>query len=131
MVACSILVVDDEPEIRELLQILLSGAGHSVTCAKDGRDGSRAMKTQAFDIVITDLLMPERDGLQFIADLRTNHPGVRIVAMSGGGHIAREQYLKLAKAFGAHVLLDKPFEAKTVLDAIEAAGKQVREAPKP
>ena len=125
MVACSILVVDDEPEIRELLRILLTGAGHAVLCATDGRAAAKVMEDHAIDLVITDLLMPERDGLEFIEDVRKNHPDVRIIAMSGGGHIARENYLKLAKGFGAHVLLEKPFEPKVVLEAIEA----IRTAP--
>jgi CheY-like chemotaxis protein len=123
MVACSILIVDDEPEIRELLRILLSGEGHTVACASDGKDGARAMAAQPFDLVLTDLLMPERDGLEFISDIVRDYPAVHIIAMSGGGHIARDSYLKIAKGFGAHVLLQKPFDLATVLEAVEVVQK--------
>ena len=71
-------------------------------------------------MVITDLLMPERDGLEFITELRKKYPKVKIIAMSGGGHIARDSYLRIAKTFGAHFLLEKPFNQSDVLGAVEA-----------
>src|ERR1022692_834741 len=83
MAASSILIVDDEPGIRELLAMILEAAGHSVAAAKDGVEA------------------------------------VKIIAMSGGGHIARESYLRIARNFGAHYLLEKPFSQSGVLDAIE------------
>jgi len=123
MGAYSILIVDDEPQVRDLLQLMLQDAGHTTVTAADGREAVDMMASRKFDIVLTDLLMPERDGLEFIADIRKNHPAVRIVAMSGGGHIARDSYLRIAKGFGAHVLLPKPFDHAAVIGAIEAAGR--------
>ena len=120
MLACSILVVDDEPGIRELLGMMLESAGHSVCSAEDGIQAPKMMASQKFDIVITDLLMPERDGLEFITETRKKYPAVKIIAMSGGGHIARDSYLRIAKNFGAHFLLEKPFSQSGVLGAIEA-----------
>ena len=120
MLACSILVVDDEPGIRELLGMMLESAGHSVSSAEDGIQAPKMMASQKFDIVITDLLMPERDGLEFITETRKKYPAVKIIAMSGGGHIARDSYLRIAKNFGAHFLLEKPFSQSGVLGAIEA-----------
>ncbi|HZZ19422.1 MAG TPA: response regulator [Opitutaceae bacterium] len=120
MPACSILVVDDEPGIRELLTLMLEAAGHSVITAEDGMQAPKVLANQSVDIVITDLLMPERDGLEFITEVRRKFPKVKIIAMSGGGHIARDSYLRIAKNFGAHVLLEKPFSQSGVLGAIDA-----------
>lgn len=80
----------------------------------------KVLANQSVDIVITDLLMPERDGLEFITEVRRKFPKVKIIAMSGGGHIARDSYLRIAKNFGAHVLLEKPFSQSGVLGAIDA-----------
>jgi DNA-binding NtrC family response regulator len=123
MAACSILVVDDEPGIRELLCMILETAGNRVSSAKDGNEASKVMASTPVDVVITDLLMPECDGLEFITEIRKKFPGVRIIAMSGGGHVARDSYLRIAKNFGAHFLLEKPFSQAGVMDAIEAVQK--------
>lgn len=123
MPACSILVVDDEPGIRELLCMMLEAAGNTVAAAKDGNEASKMMAAGAIDVVITDLLMPERDGLEFITEIRKKFPAVRIIAMSGGGHVARDSYLRIAKTFGAHFLLEKPFTQANVLDALELVRK--------
>jgi len=120
MPPCSILVVDDEPGIRELLSMMLEAAGHTVVSAEDGIQAPKVLASQAVQVVITDLLMPERDGLEFIAEVRKKFPKVKIIAMSGGGHIARDSYLRIAKNFGAHVLLEKPFSQSGVLGAIDS-----------
>ena len=121
MSAYSILVVDDEPELRELLLLVLKQAGHTAVGAADGHEAGLAIAGQPFDIVMTDLIMPERDGLEFIAEVRNKYPDVRIIAMSGGGHIARDSYLRIAQGFGAHAILEKPFENKELFSAIETA----------
>lgn len=120
MPACSILVVDDEPGIRELLALMLEGAGHTVVAAEDGMQAPKLLEAHKIDVVITDLLMPERDGLEFITEVRKQHPEVKIIAMSGGGRIARDSYLRIAKNFGAHLLLEKPFNQSSVLAAVES-----------
>jgi CheY-like chemotaxis protein len=119
MPPCSILVVDDEPGIRELLCLMLEAAGHTVVAAEDGVQAPKVLASQPIQVVITDLLMPERDGLEFITEIRKKFPAIKIIAMSGGGHIARDSYLRIAKNFGAHVLLEKPFSQSGVLGAIE------------
>ena len=91
MPACSILVVDDEPLLRGFVQQMLERAGHRVASAEDGRKASEQMQQQPFDLVVTDLLMPERDGIELIDELRRQYPSVRIVAMSGGGRIGRDE----------------------------------------
>ena len=115
----SILVVDDDAAVRQLIKHTLDGAGYRVTCAEDGRAATKAMAQARFDLVITDLLMPERDGLELIEDLRRRHPGVRIIAMSGGGRIAPEEYLQIAKGLGANGVMGKPFYPKQLLSAID------------
>jgi CheY-like chemotaxis protein len=120
MPACSILVVDDEPGIRELLSMMLEAAGHTVMSAEDGIQAPKLLATHPVEVIITDLLMPECDGLEFITEVRKKYPAIKIIAMSGGGHIARESYLRIAKNFGAHFLLAKPFSQAGVLGAIEA-----------
>jgi len=119
MPASTILIVDDEPGIRELLGMILEAAGHSVVSAEDGVEAPKIMASRNIEIVITDLLMPERDGLEFISEIRSKYPKVKIIAMSGGGHIARDSYLRIARNFGAHYLLEKPFSQAGVLGAID------------
>ena len=123
MAACSILVVDDEPAIRDLLVIMLETSGHTVSTAEDGVQAPKIMASQPIDVVITDLLMPERDGLEFISEIRKKFPKVKIIAMSGGGHIARDSYLRIAKTFGAQFLLEKPFNQAGVMEALETVLK--------
>src|SRR5438046_8540778 len=107
MKSCSILIVDDEPELRDLISCVLTEAGHKVSCAENGVEAGKAYANQQFDVVLTDVIMPEKDGMQVIGDLRRKHPEIRIIAMSGGGHVSRDQYLKIAKGLGAHGVLEK------------------------
>jgi DNA-binding NtrC family response regulator len=119
MKPCSILVIDDEPALREILSQVLTGAGHRVVGAGNGKEASKALATSAFDVVLTDVIMPEKDGMQVISEVRKKYPEVRIIAMSGGGHVSRDQYLKIAKGLGAHAVLEKPFANQKLLDTIE------------
>jgi len=123
MKAWSILVVDDEPSILALVSRALQKRGHTIATAGDGVEAGRVVSSQAFDLVLTDLLMPDKDGIQVIAELRRKFPAVKIIAMSGGGHIPQDQYLKIAKGLGAHALLDKPFtidQLYAVVDSVLA-----------
>lgn len=116
-----ILVIDDETDICDMIKLLLERAGHEVLCMTDGRAALRLLDEQMFDVVITDMLMPDRDGLEIMADLRRKHPGVRIIASSGGGRISSDSYLQIARKSGAHALLAKPFTHKELLTSIDAA----------
>jgi DNA-binding response OmpR family regulator len=111
-------VVDDEAELRDIVGRVLIGAGHQVTCAANGEEASRALSGQDFDVILTDVIMPEKDGMQVIVEARRTRPAMRIVAMSGGGHVGREQYLKMAKSLGAHAVLEKPFGGDELIAAI-------------
>ena len=121
MSSCSILLVDDEEELRDLLRHVLERAGYLVTCAKNGIDASLAITGGSFDVVVTDMLMPERDGFELIAEIKENHPTVKIVAISGGGLIGRDEHLPMARGVGADVLLRKPFAHHALLSAVDRA----------
>lgn len=116
----TILVVDDEPSIVELVSRALRKRGDTIVSAGNGVEAGRIVTQQAFDLVMTDLLMPDKDGIQVITELRRKFPAVKIIAMSGGGHITQDQYLKIAKGLGAHALLEKPFAIDQLYAAVDS-----------
>lgn len=119
MNSLSILVADDEDSIRSLLEHFLKGAGHSVIAVSNAREACEAMTKQTFDLVITDVLMPDGDGLDLITELKKTQPRARILAMSGGGrYLEGSDYLKLAKGLGAHSAMMKPFTWQQLQEAI-------------
>jgi len=122
------LVIDDEADICEMTKLLLERSGHEVTCTTDSRSAARLLKEQAFDAVITDMLMPDKDGLEVMADLRHHHPGVRIIASSGGGRVSSDSYLHIARKSGAHALLSKPYTLQELLACVEEAFRPVAPA---
>src|SRR5208282_4812875 len=105
----SILVVDDDDLMRSALHTTLSDAGYAVVGAADGRSAIKAFDHVAFDLVVTDLIMPETDGLELIAFLKKRHPSIPVVAISGGGLMRADYNLKFARALGAKAILLKPF----------------------
>jgi DNA-binding NtrC family response regulator len=110
MASLTILVADDEENIRHFLRQLLAAAGHTVMDVGSAREASEHLQRQAFDLVITDVLMPDGDGIDLITDVKKRQPQARIVAMSGGGrYLEGSDYLKLATGLGAHVAIMKPF----------------------
>jgi DNA-binding NtrC family response regulator len=122
MKSLNILVADDEDSIRSLLEHFLSSAGHTVVVAANAREACAAMAKQTFNLVITDVLMPDGDGLDLITELRKNQPAARILAMSGGGrYLEGSDYLKLAKGLGAHSAMMKPFTWQQLKQGIERA----------
>ena len=119
MNSLSILVADDEDSIRSLLEHFLKSAGHTVVIVGNAGEAHDAMKKTSFDLVITDVLMPEGDGLDLITELKKVQPKARILAISGGGrYLEGSDYLKLAKGLGAHSALMKPFTWQQLQDAI-------------
>src|SRR2546426_9091101 len=108
----SILVVDDYDLIRTSLRRILQDAGYEVFEASDGRQAINQMRENAADLVITDLVMPEQEGLETIRSLRSERPDLKIIAMSGG------QYLAAAEKLGADLTLPKPLRAEKVLEAV-------------
>lgn len=116
-----ILIVDDEPDILHLLKRILERVGHTVYEARDGKTALRMYAGNPADVVITDILMPEMDGLEFIARVHEIFPEARIIALSGGGLIPKEELLRDAVQFGAVAFLKKPFTVEGCLEAVREA----------
>lgn len=117
----SILLIDDDELFRKSVRLTLADMGFQVTDARDGADGLRQYRARRFDLVITDLVMPGKEGLETIRELRAHDPSVRIIAISGGGRAGLGDYLPAARAFGAAASLDKPFTLEALKAAIEKA----------
>lgn len=116
-----ILIVDDDPGIRRTLQSLLSRAGYQVMQAGDGTEAIRLWRDQEADLVITDLHMPQKDGIQTIIELLSHTPGTRIIAMSGGGQTKRLDLLGDATLLGAVLTIEKPFTIAEMMTMVDRA----------
>lgn len=114
-----ILIIDDEPGILKILRKILEGAGHTVSDAPDGEVALRQFEGQPADLVITDIFMPGMDGIEFLVSIRKTAPNARVLAMSGGGLLSRDQALSDASLLGADQILQKPFSKDEVLEAVE------------
>jgi len=114
-----VLAVDDQKDILATIGTMLRGSGHEVTLVQDADTALKQVEAGGFDVLITDVLMPDKDGIEVIKALRRRHPELWIVAMSGGGRkIAATVSLKLSEAFGADRVLFKPFRRAELLAAI-------------
>lgn len=113
-----ILVVDDDVQVRKLLEKLLERAGHQVITAADGREGLSAFGRAPADLVVTDLIMPEKEGIEMILEIRQANPAVKIIAISGGARIAPENYLRMAQSLGAGRTFSKPVDRDALLAAV-------------
>lgn len=116
-----ILVIDDEASVRALMRQILEEEGYQVDEAADGEEGLALFRTLPVDIVITDIFMPNREGIETIRLLRRDHPHVKIIAISGGGKQSRmEPPLVEAVVFGAHLTLAKPFTPQELVAVVKA-----------
>ena len=114
-----ILLVDDDPDVRRSIGATLAAAGYEVITAEDGDEAVRRWRDlDGGDLVLLDLFMPEKDGLETIVELRSHTPGVPIIAMSGGGSTGRVDILQDAKMLGALETLEKPFTSRVLLDMV-------------
>lgn len=114
-----VLVVDDDPEMREAMARILGGAGYAVELAADGDQAIEVQRARPAEVLITDVFMPSRDGLETIQFFRATYPDIGIIAMTGGSPTGRsEEYLKVAEVAGANATLRKPFAAQALLDHI-------------
>jgi DNA-binding response OmpR family regulator len=114
-----ILLVEDDNDLREMLKDTLSRKNFTVLEAKNGRDAIMHFKPAVIDLVVTDLIMPEEDGLKVIMRLREMKPGLKIIAISGGGKAGPGSYLNLARALGADAIYSKPFSINDLITKIE------------
>jgi DNA-binding NtrC family response regulator len=128
-----ILIIDDEVQIRSMLRLMLEREGYEVVEAPDGIEGIRAYRQKPADLIITDLIMPNKDGIGMIIELQKEFPDVKIIAMSGGGLNKPEGYLKGAKKLGAACTLTKPIDREKMLRAVKNTIKdfdsEVEETP--
>jgi DNA-binding response OmpR family regulator len=111
-----ILLIEDDDAVRDTLHEILKQLGYDVKEARDGKQGLALFKAAGADVVITDIVMPEMEGMQVIRELRQIDPAVKIIAMSGGGRQSAQDYLKVARILGAVRILPKPFPSQ-ILDA--------------
>ena len=114
-----ILIIDDEPQIRSMLTLMLEREGYEVIEASDGVAGIKEYRQNPVDLIITDLIMPNKDGIGMIIDLKKEFPDVKIIAMSGGGLNKPDGYLKGAKKLGAACTLTKPIDREEMLKAVK------------
>lgn len=122
MKAMTILLADDEESVCVLIGRWLQERGHTVTVVGNAIEGRRALALQTYDLVITDVLMPDGDGLNLIAEVKKTQPVARILAISGGGrYLHGEDYLKMARGLGARAIVAKPFTWQQLAAGIELA----------
>jgi CheY-like chemotaxis protein len=122
----TILVIDDEALIRETIRMKLEQSGHQVIEAGNGIEGLRALEEQAIDLVVTDIIMPEQEGIETIRKIRERTATVGIIAISGGGRTRNFGFLDFAKKLGANGALSKPFTGSQLLALVETTLKTVQ-----
>ncbi len=113
-----ILIIDDDEMIRIVFERFLKGQGYAVDCAADGNEGLRVLETEPPDLVITDIMMPDTDGLEVVLSMREKHPDIPVIAISGGMTIAPMDFLPLVKKFGAIKVFYKPVELEDLLAGV-------------
>ncbi len=114
-----ILLIDDDESFRGMLARLLTRAGHTVETCGDGKKGVEIFRKKPDYLVITDLIMPDQEGIETIIQLRREFPGVQIIAMSGGGRVSPNIYLDSAASLGAKRIFTKPFDTEEFLAAVQ------------
>ena len=115
-----VLIIDDDEMIVESLSILLQNEGYDVLSSSNGKNGLKLLGKNRIDVVITDIIMPDKDGIDTIREIKKTYRNTKIIAMSGGGKIAAKEYLTFVKQLGVRHTLSKPFEKEQILSALEA-----------
>lgn len=115
-----ILLLDDEEALLRLMTEVLEKDGHSVTTSPDGRRSEDHELLQNLDLVVTDLMMPNADGIEVVRNVRAANPSLKILAISGGGRAISQNYLPAAQAMGADDVLEKPFRPSTFLEKVKS-----------
>ncbi|HLG88314.1 MAG TPA: response regulator [Alphaproteobacteria bacterium] len=117
----SVLLIDDDDFTRRTIGRALERQGHRVTATENGRQALKRLRAEPAlaDLVMTDIMMPDMDGLELIRELRSVHPDIKIIAMSGGSSVNRMNFLPTAKMLGAHETLPKPCSGAEIQAAIE------------
>ena len=113
-----ILVIDDDEKVCVVFRRFLEGKGFAVDCASGGREGLRLVLADPPDLVITDIMMPDTDGLEVVLSMRRKHPDIPVIAISGGMNVAPMDFLPTVKKFGASKVYYKPIELEDLLKGI-------------
>jgi CheY-like chemotaxis protein len=116
--AC-ILIVEDDKDLREMLKTSLIRRKHTILEASNGKEAMIRFKPSVTDLLITDLIMPDEDGLKVIMNIKSIKPSIKIIAISGGGKAGPGNYLNLAKALGADEIFPKPFSLGDLIKKID------------
>jgi YesN/AraC family two-component response regulator len=114
-----ILIIDDDFHVRDMMERLLRKAGYDAQLAENGVEAMKMHRENPMDLVITDIIMPEKEGMEVITEFRREYPSVKLIAISGGGRIGPANYLKMAKLLGAERTFAKPVDTSQLLSAIE------------
>ena len=122
--ATTILLIDDDPLVAFTVERMLQGGGFTVIRAADGEKGLRLLKEQKVDLIITDIIMPVKEGIETIREIREHDAKLPVIAVSGGGHGSGGNYLRMAQALGATEILTKPFDQDDLLGAVKRCLKQ-------
>ncbi len=120
----TILVIDDDPQVCDVLEQVLQGEGHLVKSALNGEEGICLYRQYLPELILLDILMPEKEGLETILDLRREFPNVLVIAMSAASEGAKIDLLEMAQRLGAQYRMTKPFQLQTVIDLVNKALSQ-------
>lgn len=124
-----ILLIEDDDSVRNMLRQTLELMGHAITEARNGKEGLALYQSANIDVVLTDIIMPDVEGMQVIRELRRQNPAVKIIAMSGGGRMNARDYLRMAQKLGAARILPKPFLGDELAAAIREVLAEKPAAP--
>ena len=115
----NILIVDDEAAIRKMVRVILGSDLYDFGEAANGLDAQMLMEKQKFDLIITDVIMPDCDGIELVMAVRQKQRDIKIIVMSGGGRVRAGHYLELAGKLGAARMLEKPFDTATLRQTVQ------------
>lgn len=114
-----VLIIDDDEAILRMMNKLITREGYEVESAVNGDEASRILENDSmFDLVITDIIMPKKEGIEIVTMLKKEFPGIKVIAISGGGRFSPEGYLRAADILGAHKTFTKPFNHREMLNTI-------------
>ena len=116
-----ILIVDDDADVRDTLEEYILSAGYSVRTACNGFEAIEMVYEQQPDVILMDIIMPDKEGIETIIELKKHHREIPIIAMSGGGRISPKMYLETAEYVGVYGVIQKPFKISSLLKMIKGA----------
>ena len=122
----TVVIADDDALLRETFRISLEARGYNVLLAEDGNRALQIVETTAVDAMLLDILMPRKEGLETLIELKQRFPALKVFAMSGGGLYGRADFLTVARKFGADAVLRKPFPIQAVVELLEGRVRPVQ-----